>query len=87
MKLTPQQDKILRFAQANGNRITSKQAQENFSERYYMNTDAHLGAILSRMVKAGLLTREKRGVFTVGNGGPEKRSLEKPIPGELPLFE
>ena len=85
MAITPQQREILDFALANDNRITSKQVQDNFSGRYYMNADGHLGAILSRMVKAGLLTREKPGVFTVGNG--EKRSLEKPIPGELSLFE
>ncbi len=87
MKLTPQQDKILKYAQANGDRITSKQVQEAFSDRYYRNADQYLGAILSRMVKAGLLTRERPGVFTVGNGKGEKRSLSKPVPGELSLFE
>ena len=86
MAITPKQREILQFAQANGNRITSKQVQDSFSHWYYMNADTHLGAILSRMVSAGLLTREKKGIFTVGNGKVE-RSLEKPIPGELSLFE
>lgn len=63
MKLTPKQRKIYQFAKANGG-ITKAQAM-GLIDDHYCNGDKHVGAVLSRMVKAGILERVKPGVFNL----------------------
>ena len=74
--LTPQQSAILALAREHGGTVTSKQVQENFAHNYHCNGEAHLGAILSRMVVANLLVRVKKGVFQVGTGKKPKPSTQ-----------
>lgn len=72
MALTPQQTQILKDAQANGGTITKKEVVAMYGRCYYHNGAKHLGDILSRMVKGGLLIREKPGVFKVWKGTKNK---------------
>ena len=74
--LTPQQSAILALAREHGGTVTSKQVQEKFLHNYHCNGEAHLGAILSRMVVANLLVRVKKGVFQVGTGKKQKPSTQ-----------
>ena len=68
MALTEQQRQILKDAQERGGTITKKEIVEMYGRCYFYNGAKHLGDILSRMVKSGLLIREKPGVFKVGKG-------------------
>lgn len=72
MSLTPQQSQILKDAQERGGTITKKEIVEMYGRCYYHNGAKHLGDILSRMVKSGLLIREKPGIFKVGKGKKNK---------------
>lgn len=65
--LTDKQKKVIAFCHANDGRITKKQAME-LIDTHYHNGDKHVGETLSRMVKAGLLIREKPGHFRIGKG-------------------
>lgn len=65
--MTQQQRNILRAAAANGGTITKREVAD-MSGSYFCNADKHLGAILSRMVKSGLLKRIRPGVFEIGSG-------------------
>lgn len=67
MSLTEKQKKVIEFCRNNDNRITKKQAMELINTHYH-NGEKHVGDALSRMVKAGLLIREKPGVFLLGKG-------------------
>ena len=68
MALTVQQKKILKDAQQRGGKITKKEIVEMYGHEYFYNGAKHLGGILSRMVNAGLLIREKPGIFSIGKG-------------------
>jgi hypothetical protein len=75
MALTEQQRTILNAAQERGGRIEKKEIVEMYGRCYFHNGAKHLGDILSRMVKSGLLVREKPGVFTVGKGKKNKPAV------------
>lgn len=64
--MTEYQKKIFEEARKNG-QITKRQAVELIGKRYYANADKHVGDVLSRMVKSGLLKRIKNGVFELGS--------------------
>lgn len=66
--MSAQQKIIIRAANANGGKITKSQAVDLIGHTYYYNSDQHVGAILSRMVKSGLLKRIRPGVFEIGSG-------------------
>lgn len=63
MALTNHQRTILKAAQERGGRITKKEIVEMHGRAYWHNGAKHLGDILSRMVKSGILKRVKPGVF------------------------
>ena len=65
-KLTLNQRKIVEYARQNDNTITKKQACNLIP--FYINTDKHVGDILSRMVKSGMLIRVKIGVYKLSTG-------------------
>lgn len=65
-KMTPQQRTIYDFVRSKGE-ATKKEISE-IADNYYCNGEKHVGDRLSRMVKAGLLVRLKKGVFKVGRG-------------------
>ncbi|WP_288435344.1 hypothetical protein [uncultured Chryseobacterium sp.] len=50
----------------NNNEITKSKAIELIGGSYYCNSTKHVGDILSRMVKSGLLHRVKNGLFVIG---------------------
>lgn len=55
---------ILAYARQNGGKITKKKAMEVPGvDTYYCNGAKHVGEIISRMVKRGLLTRIKPGHY------------------------
>jgi len=66
MKLTPNQRKIVEYARQNDNTITKRQACDLIP--FYINTEKHVGDILSRMVKSGMLIRVKLGVYKLSTG-------------------
>lgn len=70
--MTDKRSAILREAARNGGTITKRDACALIGEGYYCNADTHVGAVLSRMVKAGLLNRIKPGVFEIGTGKKAK---------------
>jgi len=65
MPLSAKQKKVLAFCHQNDGKITKKQAMELIDDTH-CNGEKYVGEVLSRMVKAGLLTREKRGQYKVG---------------------
>ncbi|WP_418360194.1 hypothetical protein [Sphingobacterium detergens] len=66
MALTLNQRKIVDYARQNDNKITKKEACALIP--FYHNTDKHVGVILSRMVKSGMIIRLKPGHFKLSNG-------------------
>ena len=67
MALSEKQKKVLAYCRAHDGKITKKEAM-TIIDTHYCNGEKHVGEVLSRMVKAGLLTREKPGHFTIGKG-------------------
>lgn len=66
MALTPHQKTVMNLLHKNGGIVTKTQVCEVIT--FYCNTEKHVGNILSRMVKANLLKREKPGVFIKSSG-------------------
>ena len=62
MKPSRKQQAIIRSARMNGF-ITLKEAVHLVGGDVYANADKHTGAILSNMVKRGMLVRVKPGMF------------------------
>lgn len=48
--------------------MTKKRAISLIGNFYYCNASKHVGDVLTRMVKSGLLRRVKRGRYAIGNG-------------------
>lgn len=71
--------KIIEFCKKNGNRITKKDAMSLIDD-YYCNGEKHVGEVLSRLVKSGVLERIKPGLFKIAEGN-FRASFTKP--GEL----
>lgn len=59
--MTDKRKELLNLARQG--QFTKKQAVEIVGGSYYCNASFHVGNILSRMVKAGMLRRVKNGVF------------------------
>ena len=85
MKITDSQQKIIALAKSNGGSVTKQQVVEYFGQNYYCGESNHLGAMLSRMVNAGLLVREKKGSFTIGSGKKPAPAVESG-PSQPTLF-
>lgn len=85
MSLTPHQKEIISIAQAIGGDFTKAQVVEAIGGNYYCNGDKHVGDRLSRMVKAGLLIRVKKGLFRIGTGTKLKPATI--AEGQTILFE
>lgn len=75
MALTDKQRKVLDYCQSHEGKITKKEAM-TLINTYYANGKKHVGDVLSRMVKAGLLIREKPGHFKMGKGTRNKPANE-----------
>lgn len=70
-----QQKKVLMCFQDDDEVLTKKQIIEKAGLHYYYNTEKHAGAVLSRMVKNGLLERVERGKYK--RTGKTKRHFKK----------
>ena len=62
MKPSEKQQKVLDYLEANG-QITLGEAVMIIGRDYYCNERFHVGQVLSRMVKRGLIKRVSRGLF------------------------
>lgn len=81
--MTPTQRTILNYAQAQGH-ITKREAVALIGHRYYCNADKHTGAVLTRMVRGGLLHRTKPGHYQPGKG--TKNNPATPVAAQPNLF-
>lgn len=73
MALSDKQKKVIEFCLSNNNTISKKQAM-GLINTHYCNGEKHVGEVLSRMVKQGLLVRIKPGHFQLGKGTKNKPS-------------
>ena len=48
---------------------TKEQIYEEVSFWYYRNWEKHLGDVLSRMVKSGVIKRVKKGIYAINKSG------------------
>lgn len=66
--------------------LKTREIVESVGGRYWRNTGAkYVGERLSRMVKAGILQRVKKGVFKLGNG--KKQTIKENInSNQISLF-
>lgn len=60
-KLTDKQKRILHFI--GDDEVTKRKIVTRFQGWHYANASHHIGMILSRMVKSGLIDRVKKGVY------------------------
>lgn len=80
--MTDKQQIIFDYVKSNG-QITKQKAVEFIGKNYYCNADKHVGDVLSRMVKSGLLKRIKPGLFELGD-----RTNKAAVPqNQLGLFK
>ena len=84
MSLTVKQSAILKRCQMFG-QITTAEAVDLVGD-YYHNATKHTGDILSRMVKSGLLKREKPGLFKIGPGKTKSKPATE-VAGQKEIFE
>lgn len=59
---------------------------ENVDFGYYLNWQKHLGELLSRMVKRGLIERVEKGVYRIKDKPKSKFDLTKKDPNQTHLF-
>jgi predicted transcriptional regulator of viral defense system len=78
MSIPTNRKAIIELAKENNNTITKKQVVEKLGHTYHYNGDKHLGAILSTMVKNGILERVKKGIFNLVQS-PINTKKQKPL--------
>jgi len=79
--ITDKQKIIIDFAKKNNDIVTKKNVLGLIF--YYSNEQKHVGDILSRMVKNGLLIRVKNGVFKIGI---QSKNSDAVIENQMNLF-
>jgi len=84
MALTTYQKAIISEAKRNGGKVTTEQVTALIGGNYFRNGSKYVDKALSRMVNAGLLHREKPGVFTLPTEPPKPKSVTKT--GEQPTL-
>jgi len=84
MALTTYQRAIISEAKRNGGKVTTEQVTALIGGNYFRNERKYVGEALSRMVNAGLLNREKPGVFTLTTEAQKPKSVTKT--GEQPTL-
>lgn len=83
MALSHKQGLIVAFMRGKES-VTKKEITEKYGFWYYTNEAFHIGALLSNMVKRGILIRIKKGVFKIGkNSGNTDLSLNNPNQTDL----
>lgn len=79
MRLSSKQKQILEVVREHG-QVNLTHLVDEFGHWYYYNEKKHLGALLSNMVKVGLLERIKPGLFKVGPG--RKHAVNHALDGD-----
>lgn len=74
--LTDNQKAIINKAKENDGQITKKEAVELIGGNYYCNAGKHVGYVLTRMIKSGLLERIKIGVYKISSKGKKEQEGE-----------
>ena len=74
MGLTTSQKKILQLAKDTGGTVVSSTIVEALGGAYYSYSEKHVGDIVSRMVKAGLLIQVRPGVFRLPTADDPKKA-------------
>jgi len=80
MRLTTSQKKVLQLAQNMDGMVVSSTIVEALGGQYYSNPEKHVGDIVSRMVKSGLLIRVKPGVFRLPTADDPKKAKTGTVP-------
>lgn len=75
MPVTPKQKAVIDYCISHGNKITKKEAMTIIDDHYY-NGEKYVGEVLSRMVKMDMLVRIKPGVFELGKGKRNNRTVQ-----------
>lgn len=65
---TGHQGPILDFIKMSGGECTKAQIVDKFGRHYYCGAENHIGAILCRMCKSGIIQRIKKGVYRTPEG-------------------
>lgn len=74
-KLTPHQKTVVKLINESPDKQVTKKSVCEVIQFYY-NTEKHVGEILSRMVKMGMIKRIKPGLFGVGSGMKEIEQIK-----------
>lgn len=82
--MTDNQRKIFDFIRAKGGTAVLSDIVAEFGANYFLHPEKYVGDSLSRMVKAGLLIRVKKGVYAIGTG--KKPVVQKPDDNTPKLF-
>lgn len=82
--MTHNQKEIFDFIRSKGGEAVFSDIVAEFGSNYFLHAEKYVGQSLSRMVKAGILVRVKKGVYALGNG--KKPATKKPDDGTLKLF-
>lgn len=62
--LSATQRQVLNYVITHG-KLTLRDAVRIFGQHYHTNAEKHTGATLTRMVRRGLLVRDRRGVYAL----------------------
>lgn len=64
-KIEDRRQVLINHARANGDKITTKEANDLLAGCYYCNHEHYVSEILFRLVKSGLFTRLKKGHYEI----------------------
>ena len=85
MKLSPKQFEIVNYLIINGTKSKKElMAALHVQGWYYCNESKHFGEVISRLVKAGHIKREKKGLYSIN----DNRKIKRDIPeNQIDLFD
>lgn len=78
--MTAHQSSIIRYLK-DAKEASLQEIYDNVNFGYYHNGNKHLGDVLSRMVKSGMIERVKKGTFRL-----RTKPLEQKIKNQIKLF-
>ena len=72
MKPTHKQSQIIAFLRSRGGYAITREIVAEFGSNYFGHPELYIGQILARMVAAGHLVREKKGVYRLPSAADAK---------------